>query len=143
MKKNTMSKNEVTYLLPHFSKDVFEADTHKCYQMIWEKAATLDYIPTTLDDLKKIAFRDVKILMKQNKRFSNAVMVLCNDFVVDMIEDAKEYYAEQGRECKCLKNVHTMDGALKSGFYGKDYDSSKKFIISCILDYLYYELFDE
>ena len=135
-----MKKNDTIYLLPQYDSNATKEEIQEFFQKKWEYAATLDYVPTSFEELTRIAFRDLKILMKRNDNFYNAVIALSSELVDDIIEDAKDYMEHDRKDCTFLKNVHSLEDFLNSGFYG-NYDDSRKYFISVFLDCFYYEVF--
>jgi hypothetical protein len=69
-----MKKNDTIYLLPQYDSNATKEEIQEFFQKKWEYAATLDYVPTSFEELTRIAFRDLKILMKRNDNFYNAVI---------------------------------------------------------------------
>ena len=84
-----MKKNDTIYLLPQYDSNATKEEIQEFFQKKWEYAATLDYVPTSFEELTRIAFRDLKILMKRNDNFYNAVIALSSELVDDIIEDIK------------------------------------------------------
>ena len=132
-KKMFMKKNHgIIYLLPQFEGEATFEAIHEHFLKIVEFAATVDYVPTSLEELRRID--DLKLLMDYNPRFYNAAVALCDDLITQMIEDAKKLAAEEELECGTLEDVETLDDLINSGFFGDnpDYDE-RRFGFICTL----------
>lgn len=96
----------------------------------------MDYAPASLEELKRIDYMDLKIIMEQNKRFYNAAVSLGTDAIACMIRTAKKRAAKGKAECGPLDHVQTLEDLLNSGYYGEDYDSSRTEFITCFAEYI-------
>ena len=134
MKKS--KKNERIFLLPQFPADAPVEEFRDFFMKNWELAATLDYVPTSLEELKRIDYIDLKIVMEQNERFYNAAVSLGTDAIASLIGIAKKLVAEDEIECSPLDHVQTLEDLLNSGYYGEDYDSSRTEFITCFAEYI-------
>ena len=134
MKKS--KKNERIFLLPQFPADAPIEEFRDFFMKNWELAATLDYAPASLEELKRIDYMDLKIVMEQNKRFYNAAVSLGTDAIACMIRTAKKRAAKGKAECGPLDHVQTLEDLLNSGYYGEDYDSSRTEFITCFAEYI-------
>ena len=107
----------------------------------WELAASLDYVPASLEELKRIDYMDCKVLMIRNQRFFEAAVALSGDIIPQIIDVAKEIVAEdeiEEFEDVSLDNVFTLEDLLNSGYYGDDYESNRReFANVFVEDYLY------
>ena len=134
-----MKQNDTIYLLPHdkFSESSY-AEHIKAVEAKWEIAKTLDYIPTSLEELKQIDFFDLYIMMIQNEKFYNAAVVLCQEPIERMIRISKKIAAEGEIDCEPLDDVQTLEELLNTNYFGDDYESSRREFISTLVDvYLY------
>ena len=134
-----MKQNDTIYLLPQNEFDVSSyADHKKALEAKWEIAKTLDYIPSSLEELKQIDFIDLQIIMIQNEKFYNAAVALCQEPIERMIKASKELVAEGKIDCEPLDDVQTLEDLLNTSYFGDDYESSCREFISTLVDvYLY------
>ena len=109
-------------------------------------AATLDYIPDSLETLEAIEYFDKKWLMTYNTKFYHAAIALCTDIISDMIEIAKEIadqYIIEGEADwegirERLESAATADDLIRSGYYGFDFETARHEFANCLVeDYLH------
>ena len=67
MKKLMKKESKVIYLLPQYEGEVTPQASHDHFLKCVEYAKTLDYVPKSLEELKRID--DLKLLMDYNPRF--------------------------------------------------------------------------
>ena len=125
------------YVLPKLSADMTGKEFHDQFMANWELAATIDYVPDSIETLRAIEYSQIKVLMCQNEKFFNAVVGLCADMIADVIEFHKEYAVEQYEdkeinesEYEAIQAVSTLDDLLNSGCLGSDYEDSKDEFVS-------------
>ena len=117
------------HLLPISEPKHSAKDFRKAFEEKLLIAASLDYIPDSLETLKAIDYIDLKLLMKYNKKFYAAAVELCGDIIQQMIKDA----LKPSRR----KSVKTLDDFLNCGYYGDDYETSRHEFINVLSeDYL-------
>ena len=142
MKKNMKKTQETIHILPQCDRNASIQEFHANYMKNWELAKTLDYVPTSLEELKRIDYMDYKVVMNQNNRFFIAVVALCGDYVSHMIEAAKELVRTGEVECESLDEVQTLNDLLNSNFFGEDHDndndSNRGEFINWLADYIYH-----
>ena len=137
MKRDKKKAQEIIYILPQFEGELTIQASHDHFLKCVEYAKTVDYVPTSLEELRRID--DLKLLMDYNPRFYNAAIALCDDMITQMIEDAKKFVSEE-YECDALEDVNTLEDLINSGFFGDDpdYDERRYRFICTLMDcYLY------
>ena len=134
MKRSTKKTQEIIYILPQFEGELTIQASHDYFLKCVEYAKTVDYVPTSLEELKRID--DLKLLMDYNPKFYNAAVALCDDMITQMIEDAKKFAAEEELECGTLEDVETLEDLINSGFFGDnpDYDERRYWFICTLMD---------
>ena len=103
MKKS--KKNERIFLLPQFPADSPIEEFRDFFMKNWELATTLDYAPASLEELKRIDYMDLKIVMEQNECFYNAAVSLGTDECFDQ-------FPRDVRNCLVEVLCHGLDFAL-------------------------------
>ena len=138
MKRSTKKTQEIIHILPQYDPEASIEGHYEFFMKNWELAATLDYVPATLEELKRIDFMDCKVVMGQNPRFYDAAIALSGDIIAHMIDVAKKLVAEGEIECEPLDDVQTLEDLLHTSYFGDDYESSRDEFVSTFVDvYLY------
>ena len=145
-----MKKMNTIHLLPEFTKDMSYEERDARFMENWELAATVDFIPDSLETLRAIDYTELRMLMNQNEDFFNAAVNICADMIDDLIyvekEVAREMYDEGEVDetyLKTIQEVVTLDDLLNCGHYCDDFESSKgEFINILVEDHLYKGPFD-
>ena len=140
-----MKKMNTIHLLPELTSDMTSAERDARFMENWELAATIDFIPDSLETLRAIDYTELRMLMNQNGNFFDAAAELCSDLIENMIKDNKEIATDLLEEGAITKKVYkaiqkavTLDDLLNSGFYCEDYDTSRdEFVTALLEDYLY------
>ena len=76
MKKNIKKPLEIIHILPQCDRNASIQEFHANFMKNWELAATLDYVPTSLEELKSIDYMDYKVVMNQSTKFFRATVAL-------------------------------------------------------------------
>ncbi len=117
------------HLLPISDPKLPLKDYGKAMKVSQIIAATMDYIPDSLETLQAIDYIDFKIMMKYNDRFFAATVKLCEEIIQRMIRDA----IKPSRR----KSIKTLDDFLNSGYYAENYEASRQEFINVLAeDYL-------
>lgn len=144
-KGKTATKKATIHLLPELPHDFTGEEFHDRFMENWELAATIDFIPDSLETLKAIDYTELKMLMDQNDAFFNAAVELCADLIEDLIRVEKEVATEMFEDgeidesdYKAIQSVMTFDDLMNSGRYGEDFEQSRgEFINVLVEDHLY------
>ena len=126
-------------LLPQFDS-LLPFDNDKFYEVFRERlriAATLDYVPDSLETLRTIEYADVKLLMSHNIPFFNAAMSVCGELVSKAIEFYKSCDDEGETD-----GVETLDDLLDCGYFGPDYESARSEFANCFVEDFVFEGLD-
>ena len=142
-----MKKTTTIHILPELTADMSHEEFDAQYWANRELAATIDYIPDSLETLRAIHYTEIKMLMSENENFFNAAVDLCGDLIEDLIRVEKKVAAEMFEDGEideekheALQAVVTLDDLLNCGHYGDDYECSRdEFISVFVEDYLYNE----
>lgn len=132
---------ETIYLLPNLDYCAFlddDTDTESNIQVLRERyrlAATLDYIPDSLETLRAIEYSDLKLLMTFNRPFFDAAMDVCGS----LVSKAIEFYKDCDDEGLAME-VSTLDELLNCGYFGPEYESARHEFANCFIeDFLFEE----
>lgn len=139
MKRSKKKTQEIIYILPQYEGEVTPQAIHDHFLKCVEYAKTVDYVPTSLEELRRIDSFEFKLMMDYNPRFYNTAIALCDEMITQMIEDAKKFMSEE-YECDALDDVNTLEDLINSGFFGDnpDYDERRYWFICTLMDcYLY------
>lgn len=147
-KECTMMNNEI-YVLPHFEDDLLSGEISdeefiEHIKVRKEAAKTTQYVPDSLETLKAIEYMDKKYLMFLNEHFRAAALALCHNEIKKLIERDQSICkylttkSKRGREiCERIQNAVTIDDLIRSGYYGDNYDTALREILSVLVeDYL-------
>ena len=112
--------------------DVSNMDTYiKAFCEMMECARTTNDIPDSIEDYFHIDYMDRKMLMKNNIRFFNEVMRLMKNEVDEYVNSMLVCVEEKGID---TSKIHTLDDLLNCGYYGKDYESSRREFANCFVE---------
>ena len=144
-----MKKATTIHILPELTADMSHEEFNARYWANRELAATIDYIPDSLETLRKIDYTEMKMLMDENENFFNATVELCGDLIEDQIRVEKKVATEMfengeinEEDYKAIQAVVTLDDLLNCGCYGDDYDDSRdEFVTVFVEDHLYGDSF--
>ena len=149
MKKNTKTvqieeTTKTIHLLPKVNVDYIDPTPEQIRAVMerYKLAASLDYVPDSLETLKSIDFEDLELLFTDNAKFFDAGIKFLSGIVADMIsfakEETKEMIAngENGATeiYERLNNATTADDLLNSGYLADNYEESRRHLANWLTD---------
>jgi len=140
-----MKKMNTIHLLPELTREMSLEERDAQFMENWEMAATIDFIPDSLETLRAIDYTEMKMLLCQNDNFFDATVELCGDLIEEQIRIEKEVATEMfadgeidEEDYEAIQAVVTLDDLLNCGCYGDDYDDSRdEFVTVFMEDHLY------
>ena len=76
-----------------------------------------------------MTYTDRKYLMKNDMEYYNAMLEVLKDEIRKFVEDTIDYIGYLDEDYGC-ENLETLDDLLNCGFYGNDYENSRKEFIN-------------
>lgn len=90
-------------------------------------------IPSTREEILNMDYMVLKILMKYNMTFYNAAIILLDREIAKQIAEMRSWEDEEE-----LRNVQNLEDLLRNtGYFGNDYEESRKEFVTMFLDSLW------
>ena len=120
-----MKKMNTIHLLPEFTSDMTSAERDARFMENWEMAATIDFIPDSLETLRAIDYTELIMLMNQNEYAWNQIHLGSDYRSKRSSLGANQYHrcgCQRGKDPLCTSEIAGMGGQPRAVLVPDRYD---------------------